>query len=90
MEFECFSDLSTAVDQADFRIFTAARKREDDANNIRLRSALERDAEMIACIYNCYIQNTVITFEEELVSAPTMAARLAEIQNASLPWLVAN
>jgi len=29
----------------------------------------------------------VITFEEEPVSAQTMAARLAEVQNASLPCL---
>jgi phosphinothricin acetyltransferase len=57
--------------------------------NIRVRSALATDAEVIACIYNYYIQNTVITFEEEPVSAQTMAVRLAEVRNASLPWLVA-
>jgi len=57
--------------------------------NLRLRSAVATDAETIADIYNYYIQNTVITFEEEPVSAQTMAARLAEVQNASLPWLVA-
>src|SRR5689334_4434336 len=59
------------------------------ATNIRLRSALESDAEVIARIYNYYVGNTVITFEEEAVSAQTMAARLAEVQNSSLPWLVA-
>jgi L-amino acid N-acyltransferase YncA len=37
--------------------------------NIRVRSALATDAEVIAGIYNHYIQNTVITFEEERVSA---------------------
>jgi phosphinothricin acetyltransferase len=31
----------------------------------------------------------VITFEEEAVSAPDMAARIAEAQSLSLPWLVA-
>ncbi len=57
--------------------------------NIGVRSALPADAEAIARIYNYYVHNTVITFEEEPVSAQTMATRIAEIQNASLPWLVA-
>jgi hypothetical protein len=34
-------------------------------------------------------QNTVITFEEAPVSAQAMEARPTEVQNASLPWLVA-
>src|SRR5581483_1463776 len=57
--------------------------------NLDVRSALETDAEAIARIYNYYVHNTVITFEEEPVSAQKMAARIAEVQNASLPWLVA-
>lgn len=59
------------------------------AMNIGVRSALATDAEVIARIYNYYVHNTVITFEEEPVSAQTMAARIADVQNASLPWLVA-
>ncbi|HSS97059.1 MAG TPA: arsinothricin resistance N-acetyltransferase ArsN1 family B [Terriglobales bacterium] len=59
------------------------------STNICVRSALATDAEVIAGIYNYYIHNTVITFEEEPVSAQTMAARVADIQNVSLPWLVA-
>jgi phosphinothricin acetyltransferase len=54
-----------------------------------VRSASAADAETIARIYNYYIENTVITFEEEPVSVPAMAARIAEIQGLSLPWLVA-
>lgn len=57
--------------------------------NTCLRSALPTDAEVIARIYNYYIQNTVITFEEEPVSAEAMAARIADVQDSSLPWLVA-
>ena len=57
--------------------------------NVAVRSALAADAETIARIYNYYVQNTVITFEEEPVSAQAMATRVAEVQNASLPWLVA-
>ncbi len=54
-----------------------------------LRPASASDAEALARIYNYYIQNTVITFEEEPVSAQTMTTRVADVQNASLPWLVA-
>ena len=54
-----------------------------------VRPALEADAEAIARIYNYYIENTVITFEEERVSGRTMATRVAEVQALPLPWLVA-
>lgn len=57
--------------------------------NLCIRAAMASDAENIARIYNYYVRNTVITFEEEPVSAATMVARLADIQNAALPWLVA-
>jgi L-amino acid N-acyltransferase YncA len=57
--------------------------------DVTVRSASQGDAEAIARIYNYYIQNTVITFEEEPVSAGAMAARVAEVQGLSLPWLVA-
>jgi L-amino acid N-acyltransferase YncA len=54
-----------------------------------VRPATAADAEAIARIYNHYIAHTVITFEEEAVSVPDMAARIAEAQSLSLPWLVA-
>ena len=54
-----------------------------------MRSASATDADAIARIYNYYIENTVITFEEEPVSPQAMAARVAEVQGLSLPWLVA-
>ena len=54
-----------------------------------VRSASSADANALARIYNYYIENTVITFEEEPVSPQTMAARLAEVQALSFPWLVA-
>jgi phosphinothricin acetyltransferase len=57
--------------------------------NLIVRPALVTDAEAIARIYNYYVQNTVITFEEEPVSAQAMATRIAETQNLFLPWLVA-
>jgi phosphinothricin acetyltransferase len=55
----------------------------------KVRPASGEDAEAISRIYNYYVDNTVITFEEEPVAAHDMAARIAEIQGISLPWLVA-
>jgi L-amino acid N-acyltransferase YncA len=75
--------------QADSRIFKASREEKMTSTNIGVRPALATDAEAIARIYNYYVNSTVITFEEEPVSAQTMAARLSEVQSASLPWLVA-
>jgi phosphinothricin acetyltransferase len=54
-----------------------------------IRPAIATDADSIARIYNHYILNTIITFEEQAVSAQEMAERIAEVTSASLPWLVA-
>ena len=56
---------------------------------VTIRPAQAADAGAIAGIYNYYVRSTVITFEEEPVSAPEMAARIAEVQATPLPWLVA-
>jgi len=56
---------------------------------VTIRSASPADADALARIYNYYVENTVITFEEEPVSAQAMAARVSEVQALSLPWLVA-
>ncbi len=60
---------------------------ENPALNIRPASAA--DGEALARIYNPYIRDTVVTFEEEPVSGAAMAARVAEVAGLSLPWLVA-
>jgi L-amino acid N-acyltransferase YncA len=54
-----------------------------------IRQALATDAEAISRIHNHYILNTVMTFEEQLVSPGEMAERIAEVTSASLPWLIA-
>lgn len=53
-----------------------------------IRPATTADAAAIAGIYNHYVANTIITFEEEPVSAPDMAQRISETMAAGLPWLV--
>lgn len=54
-----------------------------------VRPAARDDAGQMAAIYNHYITETVVTFEEAVVSAVEMARRMAEVRSASLPWLVA-
>jgi phosphinothricin acetyltransferase len=55
-----------------------------------VRNAAPEDAEEIAAIYNHFVLNSTITFEEEPVTAAEMARRINEIQSGSLPWLVAS
>ncbi len=54
-----------------------------------IRPAQPGDAEAIARIYNYYILNTVITFEEQPITAQDMAQRMLQITAENLPWLVA-
>jgi L-amino acid N-acyltransferase YncA len=54
-----------------------------------IRTATADDADAIAGIYNPYVLDTVVTFEEEAVSAAAIATRIADVTTASLPWLVA-
>ncbi|MEX1033596.1 MAG: N-acetyltransferase family protein, partial [Cellvibrionaceae bacterium] len=54
-----------------------------------IRNASSEDAKAIARIYNHYIANTVITFEETELSSSDIAERLAENALADLPWFVA-
>jgi L-amino acid N-acyltransferase YncA len=57
--------------------------------DVIIRAASAADAEPIADIYNHYVQNTVITFEENAVSPDEMAVRITEVLGHGLPWLVA-
>lgn len=54
-----------------------------------IRIATRDDAAAIAAIYNPFIRDTTITFEETEVSADEIAARIADVAAASLPWYVA-
>jgi L-amino acid N-acyltransferase YncA len=54
-----------------------------------IRDASAADAPAIAAIYNYYITDSVVTFEEERVDAAEMARRMADVRDAGLPWLVA-
>ncbi len=54
-----------------------------------IRTVLDKDADSIVEIYNYYISETVITFEEETITAEEMLTRISKIQADNLPWLVA-
>ena len=54
-----------------------------------VRPASPADAGLICAIYNHYVATTTITFEEEAVTEPDMAQRIADVEAAGLPWLVA-
>ena len=54
-----------------------------------IRPATPSDAEAVAGIYNHYVRETVVTFEEEPVTPSEMASRMEDVRSASLPWLVA-
>lgn len=56
---------------------------------VTLREAAVGDAEAIVRIYNPYVRETTISFEEAEVSAAEMGQRLREVAAAGLPWLVA-
>ncbi len=53
-----------------------------------VRDAVAADGERLASIYNQYIRETTVTFEENDVTAGEMAQRVADQQGAGLPWLV--
>lgn len=53
-----------------------------------LRDAAPDDAHELARIYNPYVLDTPVTFEEDAVTAAQMRERLAETRQAGLPWLV--
>lgn len=56
---------------------------------IDIRPASAADAARIAAIYNRYVAQTTISFEEQPVSEAEMAVRIRDVADAGLPWLVA-
>lgn len=55
-----------------------------------IRPTDQDDAPRIADIYNHYIRDSIATFEEQPVTGDELAARIAEVEAAGLPWLVAD
>jgi L-amino acid N-acyltransferase YncA len=53
-----------------------------------IRACTTADATAICSIYNHYVRETVITFEEAPVAVPEMAQRVVDVATR-FPWLVA-
>lgn len=56
---------------------------------IEIRPATSADAARIVAIYNRYVADTTISFEEQPVHEAEMAGRIRDVADAGLPWLVA-
>jgi L-amino acid N-acyltransferase YncA len=54
-----------------------------------VRDAAAADAEAVAALYAHYVRTSVATFEEVAPDAAEIAARIATVQSAALPWVVA-
>lgn len=54
-----------------------------------IRNATDDDAMQLARIYNYYVLNTIITFEEQAVTEQDIQARISEAAADNLPYLVA-
>lgn len=61
----------------------------DQKEIVSIRNVRPDDAAAIAGIYNHYVTQTIITFEEEPVPPVEINKRLQEVLSLSLPWLVA-
>jgi L-amino acid N-acyltransferase YncA len=54
-----------------------------------IRDAAPADAAAIAVIYRYYVEQTIVSFEEAAPDEKEIAARMAAVRDAGLPWLVA-
>lgn len=53
-----------------------------------IRNVTHRDAEEISAIYNHYIENTTITFEENCLTALDLLERIERLSSQNYPWFV--
>ncbi len=59
------------------------------SDDVRIRPVTAADAAAIARIYGHYVTDTIVTFEEDVVTSEEMTARIRDVESASLPWFVA-
>ena len=62
---------------------------QEPINAVTIRAATLDDASAIATIYNHFVRETIVTFEEVEIDGDEIARRLESVWSASLPWLVA-
>jgi L-amino acid N-acyltransferase YncA len=66
-----------------------ARTQRSGGAAVMIRAGTTADAADICEIYNGYVRDTVVTFEETAVSTAEMAQRILDV-TARFPWLVAS
>ena len=59
------------------------------SGEVTIRAVAADDAAAIARIYNHYVTDTIVTFEEDPVTSEDIESRIRDIGSASLPWFVA-
>lgn len=57
-------------------------------NPVIIRNVTPKDTPRIAEIYNYYIENTVITFEENPVSEDDIKCRIEKVKSKGFPYIV--
>ncbi|MFI8620386.1 MAG: N-acetyltransferase family protein [Marinomonas sp.] len=55
---------------------------------MEIRKVKFSDVEQITAIYNFYVENTQVTFEEECATPDEMHSRVEKVIQRDLPWLV--
>jgi L-amino acid N-acyltransferase YncA len=58
-------------------------------DGITIRTATLADAAGVVAIYNHFVLETVVTFEEQPIDSAEMSRRMESVWQSSLPWLVA-
>lgn len=72
------------------RFFSRGYRQDTDRPlTVNLRSATKEDCYAICEIYNFYIQNSVVTFDEQVLDYKQWEEKLAYIEKLGLPFLVA-
>lgn len=72
-------------------LHAARRRREapDEPFSFELRDAVERDVPYMLDIYNHYVANSTVTFDEDPLTLREMRAKLRKVRDLGFPWLVA-
>jgi L-amino acid N-acyltransferase YncA len=58
-------------------------------DGITIRTATLADAAGVVAIYNHFVLETIVTFEEQPIDSAEMSRRMESVWQSSLPWLVA-
>jgi phosphinothricin acetyltransferase len=54
-----------------------------------IRPIVDADCEGVALVYNHYVRDTIVTFEEDAITGADMRERVRDVAARGFPWLVA-